>query len=90
MACGTCHDNVFFDTGTLNPPRAFGKPTAGACTTDAQCGVFGDFATCDVPSGMCFRKTHPIADRRRAVQRLPPRRRARPGAGVGGARGHLR
>ncbi|HEX9104285.1 MAG TPA: hypothetical protein VF997_18875, partial [Polyangia bacterium] len=60
MACGTCHDNVFFDTGTLNPPRAFGKPPAGACTTDASCGVFGDFATCDVPSGTCFRKSHPI------------------------------
>ncbi len=60
MACGTCHDNVFFDTGTLNPPRAFGKPPAGACTSDAACGVFGDFATCDLPSGNCFRKTHPI------------------------------
>jgi len=59
MACGTCHDNVFFDSGTLNPPRAFGKPPAGACTTDASCGVFGDFATCDVPTGTCFRKTHP-------------------------------
>ncbi|MGZ3443204.1 MAG: multiheme c-type cytochrome, partial [Polyangia bacterium] len=60
MACGTCHDNVFFDTGTLVPPRAFGKPPAGSCTTDAACGVFGDFATCDLPSGTCFRKTHPI------------------------------
>ena len=46
--------------GTLVPPRAFGKPPAGACTTDAACGVFGDFATCDVPSGTCFRKTHPM------------------------------
>lgn len=60
MACGTCHDNVFFDTGTLNPPRAFGAPPAGPCTSDAACGVFGDFATCDLPSGTCFRKTHPI------------------------------
>lgn len=60
MACGTCHDNVFFDTGTLNPPRAFGKPPAGACTTDDACGVFGDFTTCDLPSGTCFRKSHPI------------------------------
>lgn len=60
MACGTCHDNVFFDTGTLNPPRAFGKPPAGACTSDSACGVFGDFATCDLPSGTCFRKSHPI------------------------------
>jgi hypothetical protein len=60
MACGTCHDNVFFDTGTLAPPRAFGKPPAGACTNDAACGVFGDFATCDVPSGTCFRRSHPM------------------------------
>jgi hypothetical protein len=60
LACGTCHDNLFFDTGTLNPPRAFGKPPAGACTTDQACGVFGDFATCDLPSGTCFRKSHPM------------------------------
>jgi hypothetical protein len=59
LACGTCHDNVFFDTGTLTPPRAFGKPAGGLCTTDAACGVFGDFATCDVPTGTCFRKSHP-------------------------------
>lgn len=59
LACGTCHDNVFFDSGTLTPPRTFGKPPAGACTTDAACGVFGDFATCDVSSGTCLRKTHP-------------------------------
>ncbi len=60
LACGTCHQNVFFDTGTLVPPRAFGTPPAGACTTDSACGVFGDFATCDVPTGTCFRKTHPM------------------------------
>jgi len=60
LACGTCHDNLFFDTGTLTPPRAFGKPPAGACTTDQACGVFGDFATCDLPSGTCFRKSHPM------------------------------
>lgn len=59
LACGTCHDNLFFDTGTLNPPRLFGKPAGGACTTDAQCGVFGDFATCDTGTGTCQRKTHP-------------------------------
>ena len=60
LACGSCHDNVFFDSGTLVPPRAFGKPTTGACTTDAACGVFGSFATCDLPTGACFRKTHPV------------------------------
>jgi hypothetical protein len=51
---------VFFDTGTLSPPRVFGKPTAGACLTDMDCGGFGTFATCDVPTGICQRKTHPI------------------------------
>jgi hypothetical protein len=60
LGCGTCHDNVFFDTGTLTPPRAFGRPPSGPCTTDAQCGVFGDFASCDAPSGNCFRKSHPV------------------------------
>ncbi|HEX4461425.1 MAG TPA: hypothetical protein VIA18_25770, partial [Polyangia bacterium] len=59
LACGTCHDNVFFDTGTLNPPRAFGAPTTGPCTSDTACAAFGDFATCDLPSGTCQRKTHP-------------------------------
>ncbi len=68
LACGTCHDNVFFDTGTLNPPRNFGKPyvgkmyaagTAVSCTGDADCAGFGNFVTCDVPSGTCQRKTHP-------------------------------
>ena len=59
LACGSCHDNVFFDSGTLNPPRTFGAPAAGACTTDAACAGFGDFATCDVATGSCLRKTHP-------------------------------
>ena len=32
-SCGTCHDNVFFDTGTLNPPRTFTK----VCAVNADC-----------------------------------------------------
>jgi hypothetical protein len=64
LACGTCHDNVFFDTGTLTPPRAFGQPPTGPCTIDSQCLAFGDFATCDTSAGSptlgsCFRKSHP-------------------------------
>jgi OmcA/MtrC family decaheme c-type cytochrome len=64
LACGTCHDNVFFDTGTLTPPRVFGKPGGVACTADSQCSVFGDFATCDVGAssatlGQCLRTSHP-------------------------------
>jgi hypothetical protein len=60
LACGTCHDNVFFDTGTLTPPRSFGRPAQGSCTADPDCAAFGVFASCDVPSGTCQRKTHPI------------------------------
>ncbi len=64
LSCGTCHDNVFFNTGTLMPPRAFGSPSTGAFTTDDQCLVFGNFATCDTTAGSptlgsCFRKSHP-------------------------------
>ena len=68
LACGTCHDNVFFDTGTLSPPRSFGKPAKGvanaasvafSCTQDADCTGFGSFVTCDVQSGTCQRKSHP-------------------------------
>src|SRR5262249_871676 len=55
----TCHDNVFFNTGTLNPPRNFGRPPGGACTSDANCASFGQLITCDVPSGNCQRRTHP-------------------------------
>jgi len=59
LACGGCHDNVFWDTGTLSPPREFGKPSTGACTADAQCFGFGTFATCNLSTGTCQRKTHP-------------------------------
>ena len=69
LACGTCHDNVFFDTGTLNPPRVFGKPTAGACTGDPDCASFGAFVTCHVATGTCVRKTAP---RRRTTTRSAP------------------
>jgi hypothetical protein len=55
LACGTCHDNLFFDTGTL----IFGPPVGGACTADPDCASFGAFATCDVVVGSCQRATHP-------------------------------
>jgi len=59
LGCGTCHDNVFFDTGTLTPPRSFGKPTAGACVVDNDCASFGAFASCGA-AGVCERKVHPV------------------------------
>ncbi len=54
MACGTCHDNVQFESGTLVPPRVF----TTACTTDAQCAALGSYVTCDVATSTCMRKTH--------------------------------
>jgi hypothetical protein len=58
LACGTCHDNLFFDTGAMNPPRSFGKPSAGACTGDSQCTGFGIAAVCNVATGTCERQSH--------------------------------
>ncbi len=64
LACGTCHDNLFFNTGTLNPPRIFGRPASGNCTSLADCRAAfpfaGDFMSCDVPSGQCVRNSHPM------------------------------
>jgi hypothetical protein len=59
VACGTCHDNVFFDTGTLSPPRVFGPPSGGACTSSGQCSAFGTYAVCNTGTGSCERQTHP-------------------------------
>jgi hypothetical protein len=60
LACGTCHDNVFFDTGTLNPPRTFGTPKTGPCATANDCLSFGNLVTCDTADGgICVRTTHP-------------------------------
>ncbi|HEY8207986.1 MAG TPA: hypothetical protein VIG99_10930, partial [Myxococcaceae bacterium] len=60
LACGTCHDNLFFDTGTLNPPRVVGTPAAGACTADPDCASFGAGVTCQVATGACIRASHPV------------------------------
>ncbi len=69
LACGTCHEAVFFDTGVMNPPRNYGKPytgamykngTAASCASNNDCLGFSTYATCDVPTGTCVRKTHPV------------------------------
>ena len=57
LACGTCHDNLFFDTGTLVPPRNFGQPS-GPCTQTTDCALFGTSVICDVPSGNCQLPVH--------------------------------
>jgi len=60
LSCGTCHDSVFFDTGTLQPPRVLGQPTGGPCTQDAQCSGLGALASCNTTTGLCQRAQHPI------------------------------
>jgi hypothetical protein len=60
LACGTCHDNLFFDTGTLSPPRLFGQPVGGACAVDPDCASFGALATCNVVGGTCQGAKHPL------------------------------
>ncbi len=60
LACGTCHDNVFFDSGTLNPPRVFGQPSGGACTQDTECLGFGSGAVCNTSTGACERQQHVV------------------------------
>lgn len=60
MACGTCHDNVFFDTGAVTPVSVLGKPAAGACTQDFQCAGFGQLAVCNTTTGSCELRTHPV------------------------------
>jgi hypothetical protein len=60
LACGTCHDNVFFDTGAISPARVLGKPAGVSCTQDADCSVMGGYLnTCNTSTGNCERKTHP-------------------------------
>jgi hypothetical protein len=64
IACGTCHDNVKFDSGTLVPPRDFGTPTpTSICHSDLDCAAFGSYwVTCDTSGGStnghCLRTTH--------------------------------
>jgi hypothetical protein len=54
LACGACHDNVYFDTGTLSPPRAFTQ----TCAIDNDCASLGSFVTCK--AGTCQRASHPM------------------------------
>ena len=59
LACGTCHDNVRFDAGTLVPPRIASLPGGAACAGDGDCAALGGLLTCNVGSGACERQTHP-------------------------------
>lgn len=70
LACGSCHDNLYTDTGTLSPPRVFGKlPPATSNGPQVACSVsndtcvstYGTFAVCNGVTGNCERQTHPVA-----------------------------
>jgi Outer membrane cytochrome MtrC/MtrF-like, domains II/IV len=50
-ACGSCHDNVNFATGAVNPPI-----TGPACTTNSDCNSFAFDASC--VSGACTISQH--------------------------------
>lgn len=55
QACGACHDALFFDTGTLSPPRTF----TGTCAVDADCASRGSLAKCNTALSVCQTATHP-------------------------------
>jgi hypothetical protein len=72
LACGTCHDNLFFDDkgngyGALVPARVVGKPAGGACTTAydpaspiaPECSALGAYLSCNTTTGNCERRVHP-------------------------------
>ncbi len=72
VACGSCHDNVWFNSGTmldggfaaagsLNPPRVVGPPSAGACAQDSDCSaitVFHQPTKCNATTGNCELRQH--------------------------------
>ena len=60
LGCGTCHDAVFFDRGTLEPPRRQTK----TCKLDADCATPGGLATCNLAAGLCEIAVHPSAPMR--------------------------
>ncbi len=60
LACGTCHDAVRFDSGTISPPRIFAPFGAPACTVDDDCDTLGALLTCNTGTGRCERRDHPV------------------------------
>ncbi len=61
LGCGTCHDSLFFDSGTLSPPRVLGRPTAGSCAMKSDCAGFNSIAECNTTTGLCENRVHPTA-----------------------------
>ncbi|HEX9242612.1 MAG TPA: hypothetical protein VF875_09255 [Anaeromyxobacter sp.] len=60
LACGTCHDAVFFDSGTVSPPRVYGRPLGLSCAADPDCVSFSVAAACNLETGSCELGTHPV------------------------------
>lgn len=68
QACGSCHDHVDFAAGTKDE----GEPSAGPCTTNADCTASGAGATCDPGTGHCL-ALHPMqADNSACTTCHPP------------------
>jgi hypothetical protein len=59
IACGTCHDNVYFDTGQLSPPTVLGLPSTQPCAANPDCAALSSAATCNTGTGACELATHP-------------------------------
>jgi hypothetical protein len=55
QACGACHETLFFDTGTLTPPRRL----TTACTTDNDCKAVGQLPVCNTDAKVCEVRSHP-------------------------------
>jgi hypothetical protein len=58
LACGTCHESLFFDSGAFTPARVFGvagKPELGNCAVNADCanGNFCDTNSLSANFGSC-------------------------------------
>jgi hypothetical protein len=60
LACGTCHDSLFFDTGVLNPVKVFGPPSTAPCAVNTDCNQFGPLAVCNTGTGSCELRNHPM------------------------------
>jgi len=66
LACGTCHDNLSFDTGVLSPARVYGKPAGISCAGNGDCAIYGAYAICDTIAddpdlGSCIHDAHSAA-----------------------------
>jgi hypothetical protein len=60
LACGTCHESLFFDTGAFTPARVLGP-----CVSDGDCLAFSKYSSCDSNLAsptyhQCVHDLHPV------------------------------